>query len=202
VVSRDRLLYVCCCLVCSSACWNRPVHCQVIDALMCSLETCKATAQQELVSLQSRPQHGRELSHHLVLCCLPLCSTACCACSSVRGMAVFEDLQMLALAQSTGGLAALPMPTPYNGAVAAAGRAPSFAAVGVPASRTLPLGGGALPSGPGMPALHAWLPRVALIKAHKNGIEAASSLVSCRTLFSWHSAAVGVCSAYALLHTL
>lgn len=93
-------------------------------------------------------------------------------------MAVFPDLQMLVLAHSSGGLTALPMPAPHNGAVAAAGRATSFAAVGVPASRSLPLGGGALPSGPGMPALHTWLPRAAQIKAHKNGIEAASSLVS------------------------
>ncbi|KAF6265332.1 hypothetical protein COO60DRAFT_1623953 [Scenedesmus sp. NREL 46B-D3] len=61
---------------------------------------------------------------------------------AVRGMAVFEDLQMLVLAQSTGGLTALPMPAPHNGAAAAATRAPSFAA----------------------------------IKAHKNGIEVASSL--------------------------
>jgi hypothetical protein len=100
-------------------------------------------------------------------------------------MAVFPDLQMLVLAQSSGSLTALPMPTPHNGAVAAPGRAATFAAVGVPASRSLPLGGGALPSGPGMPALHTWLPRVAQIKAHKNGIETATSLVSCCRLFSW-----------------
>jgi hypothetical protein len=114
-----------------------------------------------------------------LLACHVLCALLLPATSAVRGMGVFPDLQMLVLAQSTGSLSALPMPTPHNGAVAAPGRSQTFAAVGVPASRTLPFGGGALPSGPGMPALHTWLPRVAQIKAHKNGIETAGSLVSC-----------------------
>jgi hypothetical protein len=195
-VVRDRLLCTCCCCLafCSSASWSRLPDCQIIDASLCSLGEVRS--HNSNLSICKEWLSTLSCSPHSALCCRPLCTTACCVCSAVRGMAVFQDLQMLVLAQSTGGLAALPMPTPYNGAVAAAGHAPSFAAVGVPASRTLPLGGGALPSGPGMPALHTWLPRVALIKAHKNGIEAASSLVSCQTP-SCHSLAVGVCSACA-----
>eukprot|EP00878_Enallax_costatus_P003652 GHUV01003866.1.p1 GENE.GHUV01003866.1~~GHUV01003866.1.p1 ORF type:complete len:1163 (+),score=390.16 GHUV01003866.1:185-3673(+) len=87
---------------------------------------------------------------------------------AVRGMAIFEDLSMLALVHASGDLTAMPMPK-YNNLPSSGGSSgASFSAVGVPAGGSGVMFGAA--------SLHHWRPRVAHIKAHKSPIVATSCL--------------------------
>jgi hypothetical protein len=78
-------------------------------------------------------------------------------CSPIRHITMFEDFNMMVLADTGGWLTVTDVPTPAELARLAATKQPSVI--------------------PGAPTPSRWSPSVARIKAHKGGIVAADSLV-------------------------